>query len=176
MHACKTSPFWLSNIQLRPAIREDLHSLEWNGDLIQFRRLFQQIYHNACQGKAMMWVVDLLGNGVIGQLFVQLESDKVEVTYGKHHAYIYGFRIKPDYQRYGVGSRLLDTVEMDLMEKGFYWINLNVSKQNQNAHRFYEHHGFIVIGEELGRWSYIDHLGFQREVCEPAWRMQKYIE
>jgi len=170
------APVFLSSIHLRYATREDLLALEWNGELIHFRRLFQQTYQSVCQGNAMMWVVELTGNGVVGQLFVQLKSSRIKIADGKQCAYIYGFRIKPDFRSCGVGSCLLRTVEMSLIQRKFHLITLNVSQENRDARRFYERCGYKVITEEPGKWSYIDHKGNRQEVCEPAWRMQKHIE
>jgi hypothetical protein len=57
----------------------------------------------------------------------------------------------------------------------FRWVNLNVSRENQSARRFYERRGYRKIAAEPGRWSFVDDLGRQQWVHEPAWRMQKRI-
>ncbi len=169
-----TAP-WLFNIHLRYANRDDLLALEWNGEFVHFRRLYEEIYRSVSQGRALMWVVDIPGNGIIGQLFVQLESSHQELADGKHRAYIYGFRIQRPYRDHGVGSRLLEKVESDLIRRRFKWVTLNVGRQNPKALRFYERHGYRIIATDPGKWSYIDHQGRHQEVCEPAWRIQKCI-
>ena len=169
------STSWLSSIRLRYATREDLTALEWNGQYTHFRRLYQEVYQNVSQGRALMWVVDMPGKEIIGQLFVQLESHRQELADGKRRAYIYGFRIKQAYRDHGIGSRLLEKVEGDLIKRRFRWITLNVGRQNLRALRFYERHGYQIIAAEPGEWSYVDHLGHHQEVCEPAWRIQKCI-
>ena len=122
-----------------------------------------------------MWVVEMGGKGIIGQLFVQLESHRQELADGRQRAYLYGFRIQHAYQDHGVGSRLLEKVEIDLMRRRFRWITLNVGRQNLKALRFYERHGYRIIAAEPGEWSYVDHLGQHQQVCEPAWRVQKCL-
>jgi ribosomal protein S18 acetylase RimI-like enzyme len=166
---------WLSRIHLRYANRDDLSALEWNGEFIHFRRLYENIYQNASQGRALMWVVDIPENGIIGQLFVQLESGRRELADGSHRAYLYGFRIQAAYRDHGVGSLLLERAEEDLIKRRYKWATLNVGRHNLNALRFYERHGYQIIAADPGEWSYVDHQGRQREVCEPAWRIQKRI-
>jgi ribosomal protein S18 acetylase RimI-like enzyme len=166
---------WLSSILLRYANRDDLSALEWNGEFIHFRRLYEEIYQNVSQGRALMWVVDIPGNGIVGQLFVQLESSRQELADGRQRAYIYGFRIQQAYQDHGVGSKLLEKAEADLIKRRFKWVTLNVSRQNPRALRFYKRHGYRIIAADPGQWSYVDHQGRHQEVCEPAWRIQKCI-
>ncbi len=166
---------WLSSFRLRYATRDDLTDLEWKGEYTHFRRLYQEIFQNVSQGKALMWVVDEPEIGIIGQLFVQLESHRQELADGRQRAYLYGFRIKPAYRDRGVGSQLLERAEADLVKRRFRWVTLNVERKNLKALRFYERHGYRIISAEPGEWSYIDHLGRYRKVCEPAWRVQKCI-
>jgi ribosomal protein S18 acetylase RimI-like enzyme len=165
----------LARFHLRYATRDDLTALEWKGEYTHFRRLYQEIYKNASKGKALMWVVDVPETGIIGQLFVQLESPRHELADGRQRAYFYGFRIQPAYRDHGLGSQLLKKAESDLVKRRFRWVTLNVGRQNLKALRFYERHGYRIISEEPGEWSYIDHLGRYQEVCEPAWRIQKCI-
>ncbi len=162
-------------VKFRTASEQDLISLEWNGEYIHFRRLYRQIYQNACAGKAVIWVAELLERELIGQLFIQLSSNRQELADGEKRAYIYGFRIKPEYRQLGLGSQILQAAELDLMERRYIYATLNVGRENLNALRFYERHGYHVVGTEPGRWSYIDHAGNQQEVSEPAWRMQKQL-
>jgi len=162
-------------VKYRTAREQDLSALEWNGEYIHFRRLYRQIYQNVCEGKALIWLAELLEREVIGQLFVQLSSNRKELADGENRAYIYGFRIKPDYRRQGLGSRILQVAEQDLIERQYQYATLNVGRDNPLALRFYKRSGYQVIGMEPGRWTYIDHMGIQQEVLEPAWRMQKRL-
>jgi ribosomal protein S18 acetylase RimI-like enzyme len=123
-----------------------------------------------------MWAADLPGKGLIGQLFVQLNSARKELADGQGRAYIYGFRVKPLYRGLGVGSRLLQIVEADLRRRNFTWVCLNVSRENRDALRFYQRYGYQVVAAEPGRWSYLDERGRRHNVHEPAWRMEKRIK
>lgn len=154
---------------------EDLPALEWGGEYRHFRRLYADIYRSACQGKALMWVAELPDVGVIGQVFVQLSSGRKELADGVRRAYIYGFRIQPAYRSLGIGGRMLQVVEADLLQRRFQFVTLNVAQDNLAALRFYRQRGYQVIAEEAGEWSYLDDTGQRRQVHEPAWRMEKAL-
>ncbi len=122
-----------------------------------------------------MWVADLPGEEIVGQVFVQLESSRNELANGKNRAYIYGFRVKPAYQCAGIGTKLLTTVENDLQQRKFEWITLNVGRENLDARRFYDRHGYYVVAADPGQWTYTDDQGRKNQVNEPAWRMLKRL-
>ena len=165
-----------SRLLVRQVTQHDLQALEWDGDYRHFRRLYRDIYHSACQGKAVLWVADLESEGVIGQVFVQLASARKELADGASRAYIYGFRVWPKYRRLGIGGHMLQIVEQDLTLRSFQLATLNVGRENQDARRFYERFGYQVVAAEPGRWSYLDDRGNRREVHEPAWRMEKHLK
>lgn len=165
----------LAEVVIRPVKPTDLLHLEWEGEYRHFRRLYNEIYQSAIRGKAIMWVADLPGVGLIGQLFVQLTSGRTELADGSTRAYIYGFRIKPDYRRQGLGRRMLHAAEKDLCERHFQRVTLNVGQDNPQARRLYEQLGYRVVGTDPGKWHYIDHQGNRRDVLEPAWRMEKIL-
>lgn len=163
------------SIKIRLLEERDLPALEWGGEYLHFRRLYREIYKNTVIGKSLMWGVELLQGELIGQVFVQLSSSRLELANGTNRAYIYSFRIKPPFRNHGIGSRLLSTVECDLVERKFVWATLNVAKDNPMAFRFYERSGYQKVAAEAGYWTYQDHLGETREVHEPAWRMEKRL-
>jgi ribosomal protein S18 acetylase RimI-like enzyme len=165
----------LWEVVIRKANKTDLPDLEWDGEFLHYRRLYQDIYQSTLGGKALMWVAELPGTGIIGQLFVQLQSLRSELADGNERAYIYGFRIKPAYRRQGLGKRMMLAVETDLRQRHFCCVTLNVARDNPQARRLYESIGYRIIGVDPGRWTYLDHLGKRQEVDEPAWRMEKEI-
>jgi ribosomal protein S18 acetylase RimI-like enzyme len=168
-------PEWLTRLVVRQVTQEDLPALEWDGEYRHFRRLYRDIYHGACQGKAVLWVGEIDNEGVIGQVFVQLDSARKELADGMSRAYIYGFRVRPRYRRQGIGGRMLQAVEQDLVLRTFRLATLNVGRENPEARRFYERYGYQVVAAEPGRWSYLDDQGNRHEVHEPAWRMEKHL-
>jgi len=162
-------------VHIRPLVRSDLPALEWEGEYIHFRRLYADVYRRVESGDGLMWVADLPGKGIIGQLFVSLSSNRPELSDGIHRAYIYGFRVRPLYRSNGIGTRMMIEVEADLVRRGYHWVTLNVAQDNPGALRLYERLGYQVVGYEPGEWSYIDHLGVRQDVKEPAWRMRKVL-
>ncbi len=172
----RSTPEWSRHVVVRQLIHSDLPALEWEGQYTHFRRLYADAYQRALQDRAVLWVAELPGAGVIGQLFVQLISPRWELADGRSRAYLYSFRIRPEFRGAGVGSRLLEEAEQDLRRRGFREATLNVGRENGAARKLYERHGYRVAGEEPGRWTYVDEHGQRRQVHEPAWRMRKRLD
>jgi len=160
-------------IIIRQARKRDLPALEWEGEFSHFRHLFAEAYRLQELGDVIMWVIDLPEYGLIGQLFIQLYGPNQIQTSKPKYAYIYGFRIRPDYRGLGIGRRFLQSVESDLIRRGFMRISLNVGRDNDAAKRMYERAGYHVVAPEPGIWSYLDDKGHRKFVNEPAWRMEK---
>ncbi len=165
----------MSKITIRTATREDLPAMEWEGEFAHFRRLYADAYQRAEHGEAVLWIAEIEHKSLIGQLFVQLNSQRAELADGKTRAYIYGFRIRPIYRNHGIGTQMMNTAECDLLKRKFGFVCLNVSRENPAARRLYERLGYRVIAEDPGRWSYIDEKGMRHDVIEPAWRMEKKL-
>lgn len=167
--------YLLKQVEFRTIRSSDLPELEWDGEFRHFRRLYKDVYQSTLAGRAVMWVAVVKPHGVIGQVFVQLDSARRELADGLDRAYVYGFRVKPAYRNLGVGGRMLQVVENDLRQRRFRFVTLNVGRENPDALRFYERWGYQVVAAEPGRWSYVDDQDQRREVVEPAWRMQKAL-
>jgi ribosomal protein S18 acetylase RimI-like enzyme len=165
----------LPKINIRKANLNDLPALEWDGELSHFRRIFSEVFRHMMSNDALIWIVELHGVGLVGQVFVQLLSNHRELADGSSKAYIYGFRIKKDYRNKGIGTHLLHFIEDDLKMRGFRIVSLNVSQENKGARRLYERYGYRVTGPDPGKWSFIDEYGRIRHVHEPAWRMKKIL-
>ena len=166
---------FLKRVTVRHLEKDELQELEWEGEFTHFRQLYSESYKRMQQGDTIMWVADLDGVGIIGQVFIQLDCGRPELADGREKAYLYSFRIRPAFRNLGLGSLILQTVEQDLNERGFLYLTLNVAKENTRARRLYERHGYRVVAHEPGIWSYIDNEGRWQHVNEPAWRMIKNI-
>jgi len=76
---------------------------------------------------------------VIGYITtVQVMAMEYEIGYLK----INGLAVKEAYRNKGVGTKLLQYVENNALEKGLSSIILNSGFQRTEAHTFYEHYGF----------------------------------
>ena len=162
-------------VVIRHLVIDDLPELEWEGEFTHFRLLYADAYQRMRSGELIMWVAELHSSGIIGQVFVQLDCARPELANGVDRAYLYSFRVRPAFRNLGLGTRMLQTVEADLKELGYSFVTLNVAKDNPRARKLYERHGYRVVAQEPGVWSYIDHLGHWRHVNEPAWRMEKSL-
>lgn len=165
----------VDKIIIRLMTSKDLPALEWDGEFTHFRNVYKSVYHRMQSGTAEAWVAETPSAEMIGQVFLQLESDRPELADGWKRAYLYSFRIKPAYRNQGLGSRMLRTLEDYLISKHFTQLTLNVARDNPDAIRLYERVGFHIVAEEPGVWSYIDHEGHWRTVVEPSWRMEKQL-
>lgn len=166
---------WLSSVVIRPLTRDDLPALEWEGEYQHFRRVFADAYEHYCKGLSCLWVADLPGRGIIGQVFIQLTCDRPELANGSSRAYLYSFRVRPAYRGFGLGTKIMQVVEDDLRQRQFSFITLNVARENNQAMRLYLRRGYRVVAPEKGAWSYLDDRGEVRHVEEPAWRMEKKL-
>lgn len=164
-----------ADLMVRRAGREDLPSLEWDGEYAHFRNLYKDTYQTVEKGHAVMWVSEVPAAGVIGQLFVSYWGARSELADGCTRAYLYGFRVRPAYRNRGVGTYMMRVAEEDLAGRGFSRVTLNVAQENVGAQRFYARLGYQIVAADPGRWSYLDHLGKRRTVDEPAWRMEKVL-
>ncbi|MCL5429150.1 MAG: GNAT family N-acetyltransferase [Chloroflexi bacterium] len=166
---------WLAEA-IRQATQTDLAALEWEGAFIHFRRVYARAFQRAQLGDALLWVVERAPGFLIAQLFVLLKSEKEPaVADGRQRAFIHSFRVRPEFRSRGLGSGLLKHAELDLLERGFRWAYLHVADENTAAVRFYERSGYRRVFPVPGDWSYEDHLGMERHVHEPGWRMRKSL-
>jgi len=184
---------WVSRVIIRPANESDLPGLEWDGEYAHFRKLYANAYQRCANGTAVLWVAELNGSVedpgcfsrvedpgcftrvIIGQVFIQFICDRPELADGFQRAYLYSFRIQPQFRRAGLGSRVLQVVEKDLCQRGFRYVTLNVAKTNVDAQRLYFRCNYRIVAHEPGVWSYPDQFGVLHNVEEPAWRMEKNL-
>ncbi len=164
-----------ARIIIRPMERTDLPALEWEGEFIHFRRVFEDVYNKVEKGLAKSWVAVTDQGFMVGQVFLQLSSDRHELADGWNRAYLYSFRIRPEFQNKGIGTRIYAEIEKTLQQMDFKRITLNVARDNQGAIRLYNRLGFQIVAEEPGVWSFPDHLGQWRTYTEPSWRMEKRL-
>jgi len=163
------------SIFIRAINREELIQMEWEGEYSCFRRIYEDTYNRMLSGLANIFVSVAGNTHVIGQVCLQYTSQRKELADGKTRAYLFAFRIRPEYRNQGIGSKMLSHVENDLIARGYTYLTLNVAKTNNGAIRLYQRKGFKIVAPEPGRWSYIDHQGNLQHIHEPSWRFMKKI-
>ena len=163
------------DIIIRPLEKRDLPALEWDGEYIHFRNIFIDLMKKIEKGTAKAWVAVTHDSYMVGQVFLQLASDRTELADGWNRAYLYSFRIKPEYRNLGLGTKMLDVLENCLLDLNYSRLTLNVARENKDAIRLYQRLGFSIVAEEPGIWSYPDQYNIWRTVHEPSWRMEKSL-
>jgi ribosomal protein S18 acetylase RimI-like enzyme len=178
MTEVKTTPLRPQDeILIRPLREEDLPALEWDGEYVHFRTLYRRAYEEMLLGSRLMMVaVNETTDEIVGQVFVQYSSDDPRFADGRTRGYVYALRVKVAYQNRGIGRRLIHTAEDVLRQKGMRAATIGVAKANTGAQRLYERLGYQVLGEDAGRWTYLDERGNLREVNEPSWLMEHILE
>jgi ribosomal protein S18 acetylase RimI-like enzyme len=168
---------WIERVVIRHVREEDLASLEWDGEYSRYRRVYANVFKRAQKGLAVLWVADLPGRGLIGQVFVQLNSiGRPELADGKRRAYVHSVRVRSYLRGGGLGSLLMQVAETDLQERGFRTVTLNVGLRNRGARHLYSRLGYRVVAPDPGRWSYVDENGVVQHVNDPGWWMQKDLD
>jgi len=113
-------------ILVRPIRESDLPAMEWDGEYTHFRQLYADHYAASRLGTTLIYIAETLEGKMVGQVFIQLTSRNSEVADGLHRAYLFSFRVKPEYRSQGIGSFMLQFVEDQLLLRGFDSIRLNV--------------------------------------------------
>jgi len=171
----RKQPARLAQVRIRQLSAADLPTLEWEGAYTHFRRVYARAHERAQRGEAVLWVAETDAR-LVGQVFVLLLSHTDPLLAdGRQHAFIHSFRVRLECRRAGLGSRLLDAAEADLIRRDFTNVFLNVALENEGAIRLYERRGYCRLHTVSGDWSYEDHLGDLRQVHEPGWRMVKQL-
>jgi len=79
--------------------------------------------------------------------FVGVISNRIVSTimsgYDGHRGWIYYLAVDPDFQKNGIGHRMVEEVESKLRKLGCSKINLQVRNSNKSVIAFYEHIGFL---------------------------------
>lgn len=173
---CEDTPFtpsWKDRVIIRKLEARDLPAIEWGGEYTHLRQVYERAYQKSIMGVTMLWVAELPDWGIIGQVFLQITSDRSELADGKHRAYLYSLRVKSAFRCMGFGSRLMDVAENTLRMLGYSMVTLTVAKTNNRAIQLYERRGYQIVASEPGLWNYQDEKGRWKSVREPAWRMEK---
>ncbi len=166
---------WLNQVRIRRLLKSELPVLEWEGTYTHYRRVYADAFERMQNDRAVLWVAYLDGSGIIGQLFVQLICDRIELADGETRGYIFAFRVRPAYRSFGLGTRMLSVAEADLHRRGYQTVVLNVTRENGRAQKLYQHLGYRIVAPDNGHWSYPDENGIWRTEEEPSWRMEKTL-
>ena len=160
--------------RIRVATKKDLPAMEWDGEYSHFRLVYRRAMKEADRGRQTLLVADWNAN-IIGQIFVLYSTVNADPRPVPYTGYLYSFRVKPEFRNLGIGSALIEKAEEILLEKAFRRVLIGVAKENHDAQRLYERHGYEVIADDPGEWSYIDHRNQVQNVNEATFIMEKFF-
>jgi ribosomal protein S18 acetylase RimI-like enzyme len=166
---------WKDQLIIRRLEAGDLRSIEWDGEYTHLRQVYERAYQKSKNGITILWVAELPGFGIIGQVFLQLSSERSDLADGHNRAYLYSLRVKPAFRSMGFGTRLMEVAESTLCEMGYLMVTLTVAKNNHRAIQLYKRCGYRIVASEAGLWNYQDDKGKWQSIREPAWRMEKNL-
>jgi ribosomal protein S18 acetylase RimI-like enzyme len=163
-----------SNLLVREVVEEDLPALEWGGQYERYRLIYRRALREAQNGRQVLLVADF-GGVIVGQIFVLLNTVRADPRPQPYTGYLYSFRVKPKYRNQGIGGSLIQSAESVLVERSFRRVLIGVAKVNDDARRLYQRHGYQIISEDPGEWSFIDHNNQVQRVIEPTFIMEKIL-
>ncbi len=158
------------SVTLRTATEDDLPKLEWFGQYRHFRNLFRRTFREQKAGRRLMLLADL-NSFPIGHVFIHFKTNDLLTP----RAYLYSFRVMEMFRGQGIGTWLIQEAESLTLERQLARISIAVAKDNTSALRLYRRLGYGIVGDDDGRWSYLDHRGKIRHVHEPCWLLEKNL-
>jgi len=164
----------LQTVLIRPLTEQDLSALEWEGVYRSHRTVFRRTFEEMQQGQKIM-LVAVRGEEIVGQIFVQLESSEARFANGRTRGYLYSLRVRPAWQRQGIGTQLIGAGEAELHTRGFTTAVISAGKENPGALRLYQRLGYRVFAEDPGVWYFTDVNGNQQCFQEPCWVLEKSL-
>lgn len=159
-------------VLIREAQESDLPALEWEGEFRHFRDVYHHAFEETRSGRRVMLVAEAASR-IVGQLFIQLDFPPKRGSETRATAYLYSFRVRPEYRQQGIGTQLIQAAEERLVGMGYRRTVISVAVANRTARRLYERLGYRVFTQDPGQWSYIDDRGQLQQVDEPAHVLEK---
>lgn len=163
------------HLTIRPLAAADLPQLEWEGEYTHQRPVFQRTFADVERGTRLM-LVAVVGEQVVGQVFVQLRSSEPEFANAGRRGYLYSLRVRPEWRGHGLGSQLIAAAEAELLARGYGEAAISAGKDNLGARRLYERLGYRVFKDDPGEWWFTDVNGVLQHIQEPCWVMEKVIQ
>jgi ribosomal protein S18 acetylase RimI-like enzyme len=157
----------VGSLLIRYASTADLPAMEWEGEYRRFRRVYEQAFQDARNGRRLILLAELEGQ-VVGQVIVQLGTSHPAIADGETTGYLHALRVRPGHRNRGVGTALLEEAEKQLRGLGYRQVAIAAAKENPRARKLYERFGFRAIAEDPGEWSFVDDQGRVQSISEPA--------
>lgn len=161
-------------LQIRDAAVSDLPAMEWEGEYRRYRRVYRQAMKEAEKGRRIILVAEI-GDFVVGQIFIHFHTKWSFRFKDRKTGFLHSFRVRENYRKQGIGTKLIQSAEAELLEQRFRRAAIAVGKDNADALRLYQELGYKVFTEDPGRWSYTDNEGQLQQIAEPSWVLEKWL-
>jgi ribosomal protein S18 acetylase RimI-like enzyme len=134
-------PETASRVVIRRCRASDLDALEWNGEFTHDRHIIEWAFART-RVRTMLMLVAEASRAHVGQAWIDLAR-------APGVGLVWALRVKPAWQRRGIGARLLRACERVIAARGRGAAALEVEPQNAEARSLYERLGYIHIRCEL---------------------------
>ncbi len=114
------------------------------------KSLVSKQLENLNEGREMVFVAELNAR-VVGSIHVE----KYNVLYLDSMVNILGLAVLSNYQKQGLGRKLIDAAIQWAKEMGIYTLRLNSGINRKEAHQFYRRIGFV---EEKEQYRFIKNI------------------
>jgi ribosomal protein S18 acetylase RimI-like enzyme len=154
-------------VTIRAAVAADLPALEWYGHQRHLRPHIEKVLERRERDETelLVAVANAFPVGRIGIDFIRRPGKAV----------LWSFAVMPNLQSLGIGTALIRAAEAVSAGRGVTTVEIDVGKDNPRAQALYEGQGYRVVGEEQGRWSYVDDEGQTVDVQDDDWVLRKTL-
>jgi GNAT superfamily N-acetyltransferase len=156
-------------VTLRRCVAEDLPLLEWEGMFTAHRELTAEAWRRHQLGENVMLVAEAQ-RSPIGQIWVDLTRKGAQSI-----GFLWALRVRPGFQRLGLGGRLLAAAERVVLGQGLRVAEIGAEQHNPGARRLYERCGYRVVAEELNAYEYTTPEGRSVRMAAPQWVLHKTL-
>ncbi len=115
-------------------------------EISQYLSIGDNYFHYVTGTKNVFFYKALINNKLIGSIHLE-----------KHEKILYmSILVFPEFQRMGLGTRIVKDMEKDLFELGYERIEISIDEKNSASLRLFENAGFTLVSkdEELMNFVY----------------------
>lgn len=150
----------MSELKIRLTTHHDLRLLEWGELHRRHRQIIEETFSRQEAGEVEMLVAELK-NDLVGQVWIDYEKRKSDSA-----AVLWALRVHPDFQNQGIGTHLIEAAFDSCKKRGFKLAEIGVEKDNLGALALYERLGFVIVKENIEKWTFKTPEG--KELTETA--------
>jgi ribosomal protein S18 acetylase RimI-like enzyme len=91
-----------------------------------------------------------INDSIVGAILYKIRTSPNDIIFKeRRYGYIQEMIVAESERRKGIGKKLLEYAEKDLLKQGVSEIELNIWENNESGMRFYENYGFKTIQRRM---------------------------